>query len=121
MITVFLVEDEMLVREALKTLLSKASNVQLIGEAGTEKDALLGIREKKPQVVLLDMHLPDGDGLHVAQELLHQYHNLKIIILTAAINDTFPKRLVEVGVHGYLTKGTSSDVLLQTIEAVVKG
>lgn len=121
MINVFLVDDEQLVREALKLQIKDVSGIKVIGEASTGEAALQAIREKKPNVVLLDIHLPDVSGLHVSQKLLQQQPNIKIIILTSEANEIFSNRLLEAGVHGYFTKETDRDELINAIKSVNSG
>lgn len=121
MINVFLVDDEQLVREALRLLIKDIHGIQVVGEASTGEAALAAIREKKPDVVLLDIHLPDLSGLHVARKILQQQPQMKIIILTAAPNEIFSHRLLEAGVHGYFTKDTGRDELMKGIKAVHTG
>ncbi|AIT63776.1 response regulator [Coxiella burnetii] len=121
MISVLIVDDEQLVREALKLLLKDASGVKVIGEAETGEMALASAREKRPNVILLDVHLPDFSGLYISQKLLRQYPETKVIILTSEKNKTFSRRLLEVGVHGYLTKEAEQEELIQAIKEVQKG
>ncbi len=121
MISVLIVDDGQLVREALKLLLKDASGVEVIGEAETGEMTLASVREKRPNVLLLDVHLPDFSGLYISQKLLRQYPETKVIILTNEKNKTFSRRLLEVGVHGYLTKEAEQKELIQTIKEVQKG
>jgi DNA-binding NarL/FixJ family response regulator len=121
MINVFLVDDEQLVREALRLLIKDIPGIKVVGEAATGEAALAAIREKKPHVILLDINLPDVSGLHISRKLLQQQPQIKIIILTAAPNDIFSHRLLEAGVHGYFTKDTSRDELMNAIKSVYGG
>ena len=121
MINVFLVDDEQLVREALKLLLKDVTGIKVVGETASGEGALSAVREKKPNVILLDIHLPDISGLHVTRKLLQQHPGVKIIILTAAANEIFSQRLLEAGVHGYFTKDSSRDELINAIKAVYNG
>lgn len=121
MINVFLVDDEQLVREALRLLIKDIQGIKVVGEAASGEAAFQGVREKKPDVVLLDIHLPDVSGLYVSRKLLQQHPQIKIIILTAAPNEIFSQRLLEGGVHGYFTKDTGRDELMNGIKSVHRG
>lgn len=102
MINVVLVEDQFLIRTAIKTLFENIPDIKIIHEANTGTEALKIIRRVKPDIVLLDIDLPDIGGLEIARRLLRYNSKIKIIILTAFINDVFPKRLMQMGVSGYL-------------------
>lgn len=121
MISVLIVDDERLVREALKLLLKDTPGIKVIGEAETGEAALTKIREKRPNVILLDIHLPDISGLYITQKLRRQYPEIKIIIITTETNETFPTRLLEAGVQGYFTKEAEQGELVQAIKDVQAG
>lgn len=121
LIKILLVEDQELVRKGVLNLLSKEKTLQVVGEAPDGQTALAMLPEKKPDVVLLDLNLPDTNGMKLTEKLLRYSDHLKIIILTANVNSFFPFRLMEMGVHGYLTKSASVDELSKAIFAVHKG
>lgn len=121
MINVVLVEDHVLIRTGIKALLEDAPNIKIVGESSTGAEAVRIVRRIKPQVVLLDVDLPDLGGLEIAHRLLRYDATIKIIILTACVNDVLPSRLLEMGIAGYLTKGGSKEELTHAILQVNKG
>ena len=87
----------------------------------TSKEGLKLAKEKNPDVVLLDFKLPDANGFEVVRKLLRHSPDLKILVITAMENDFLPKRLLEAGVHGYLTKANSGNELERAIRLVHSG
>ena len=121
MVTVLLIDDHALVRSGIRNLLKDTSSIELIAEADRGQEGIRLVRELKPDVVLLDINLPDISGIEVAEKLLRFDAEIKILALTAMTNDLFPFRLLEVGVKGYLTKESSRDELIQAIKTVSVG
>lgn len=121
MIKIILIDDHALVRQGIRHMLQDAKEIQIIGEAGTGTEAVQLVREVHPNVVLLDFKLPDISGLEVTTRLLRIDPSLKILVVSSAINDLFPFRLLEAGAQGYLTKDASRDELIRGIKAVNNG
>ncbi len=115
MITVFIVDDVLLVRTAIKKLLETAPALKVLGEAGTGEEALHTLRQIKPDVVLLDIDLPDISGLEVAQRLLRRGTQSKIVVLTGSQDDIFSTRFLNMGVAGYLIKDSDPEQLTAAI------
>jgi two-component system invasion response regulator UvrY len=121
-IKILLVDDHDLVRAGIKRMLEDAPAIKVVGEARTGEEAIKLARELQPNVVLMDVKLPDGmDGLEATKRLLRQDPDIKVIALTVFDNDVYPSRLIEAGAMGYLTKGTSVDEMIQAIRAVYFG
>src|ERR1700723_3871949 len=99
-IKVVLVDDHSIVREALKQTISNEKDIRILGEARNGQEAIQLVQNCRPHVVILDFILPDMTGLDVTKKLTQWDPDLKILILTAAINDLVPFRLLEAGGHG---------------------
>lgn len=121
MVKILLIEDHSLVRAGMSQMLKEIKDITIIGEAGTGHEGIQLAKRLHPDVIILDFKLPDISGLEVALKLFRINLNLKILILTAAINDLFPFRLFEVGIHGYLTKDTSKEELVHAIKTIYGG
>lgn len=121
MIKVLLVDDHGLVRQGLNLMLRDTREVQVVGEAGSGAEAIQLVRELRPHTVILDFRLPDISGLEVTSRLLRIDPNLKIIMVSSAVNDLFPFRLLEAGAQGYLTKDVTKEELIRAIKAVNAG
>lgn len=121
MISVLIVDDEQLVRQALQVLLKDIPEIKVIAQAETGQDAIAKVREWKPNIILLDLHLPDISGLHISQRITRQFPETKIIIITSQTNETFAERLLNTGVQGFFTKGIEQEELIQGIKDVSVG
>ena len=94
---------------------------KILGEASDGKTAVQIIKKLKPDVVLLDLKLPDISGLEVTKKLLRIDPDIKILIVTAATNNLFPFRLLKAGAKGYLTKSDEKSDLIQAIQNIYEG
>jgi two-component system, NarL family, invasion response regulator UvrY len=121
MITVILIDDHAMVRNGIRQMLEDVKGIQVIGEAGTGNEGMQLARELHPQVVVLDFKLPDITGLEVTNRLVRMDPHLKILVLSSAINDLFPFRILEAGAQGYLTKDVSVEELVHAIRVVSLG
>ncbi|HTJ00937.1 MAG TPA: response regulator transcription factor [Dongiaceae bacterium] len=117
-VRVLLVDDHRIVRDGLRLALSQHADLQVVGEAGDRKAALLQIEQLQPQVVIMDIGLPDVDGVELAQEVLNRWPQLRIIILSAVADQDHLDRAMEAGVKGYLLKASASADLVRAIRAV---
>ncbi len=120
-IKVLLVDDHAIVRDGLKMLLDLNASIQVCGEAGTLKDALEIIPKAKPELILLDFKLPDGDGVSSCTMIKRLYPEVKIIILTAYSQNHLVLEAIRAGADGYLLKNIKYDVLCDTIKLVHQG
>lgn len=121
MIRVLIADDHEVVRAGLKLLLEKKENIEVIGEAGSGQETLSMCGQLNPDIVLLDLDLPDIDGLEVTQRITSLSPNVKILILTMHDNVDYAMRLVRAGVSGFVLKGEPSQNLLTAIRKVGAG
>ena len=124
MIRVYIVDDHELVRNGVKRLLADASSIKVIGEAGRGEDAVAYVRDeanRMPDVILMDIQMPGIGGMEATRKILHLNPDIKIIALTAYVDEPFPSRLLQAGAAGYLTKDTGADEMIQAIRAVNAG
>lgn len=120
-ITVYLVDDHEMVRSGVKLMLSHYSDLEIVGEAGTGSDALGGIAEAKPLVVLLDLQLPDMPGLDVLARLVDLPAAPAVLVLTVHDDDDLVVGATRAGARGYVLKHTSHEELAQAIRSVASG
>lgn len=120
-IRIVLVDDHRLVREGLRACLSDQPNIEVVGEAAGGAEALKLIPEKRPDLVLLDINMPDLSGLEVARQVLKVLPDLKILFLTMHENKEYVLGAARSGARGYVLKDASPRELLYAIEAVHKG
>jgi DNA-binding NarL/FixJ family response regulator len=121
MINVLLADDHSMIREGLKQLLELDGDIKVIGEAGNGEACLQLIEELKPDVVLLDINMPQVNGLEVLEQLRESGSKQKVLILTIHNEVEYLMRAVDIGVSGYLLKDSESSVLKRAIYAVNNG
>lgn len=119
--SIFLVDDHHPVRDGLRALLSAQENFTVIGEAENGKDALLQIPLLLPQLVLLDITLPDITGIEVTRLLQEKLPEIKIIIISVHADSESILRSLRAGAQGYLLKESAGTELLEAICAVCAG
>ena len=119
MITVAITDDHLMVVEGLKTMLNNADGIQIISTYHSVNDTIDGLQIKEPQVLLLDINLPDGNGIHLCKQLKDHYKNLKIIALSNYEDIAFIKQIIKNGANGYLIKNTNKQELITAIKTVI--
>jgi two-component system response regulator NreC len=120
-IRVILVDDHAMVREGLRLLLRTAPDIAVVGEAGNGVAALALARRVVPDVVVLDLDMPQGDGTAAVHELGKQVPSVRVLILTVHAERERLVSLLEAGVRGYLTKEAASRDLVDAIRVVAAG
>lgn len=118
MIKVLIVDDHKLLRNGIREFLNEISDIEIVGEAESGEDALTLAREVHPDVVLMDVRMPGIGGLEAARRLLRHQPGVKIIALTSCKEEPFPSRFLQIGAHGYLTKGCDFDEMNLAIHKV---
>ncbi len=121
MAQVVLVDDHALVRSGLRMMLEATSDLEVAGEAGDAEAGLRLIRKLKPEVALVDVHLPGSSGLDLTERLRRSSIPTQVVILTAIENARLPRRLLQAGALGYLTKGCASEQLLAAVRSAARG
>jgi two-component system, NarL family, response regulator DevR len=123
-ITLLVVDDSELVRAGLRTLIGArgpTSQFQIIGEAATVASAIAEADRLLPQVVLLDIRLPDGSGFEACRQILARQPDTRILVLTSVIDDNLVYEAMSSGAHGYLLKEINPQALSQAIIDVANG
>lgn len=118
---VVLIDDHPVVRQGLQSLLSQYPDIQVVGEAGNNPDALELISETHPDVILLDIRLLSQNGLSVARQLQRSGNRSRVIVLTSHEDESYLLEAAQAGVYGYLLKSASAEVLADSIRAVQRG
>ncbi len=120
MTRVYIVDDHSLFAEGLKSMLSKTKSIHVVGMASDAASAIESIDGADVDVVLLDVNLPDRDGVHVCSELLSRFPSLKIIALSMHSEASIIASMVEAGALGYVLKNAKSEELLEAISCAMK-
>ena len=120
-ISVLLTDDHALVRSGIRRLLEDSGQVNIVGEADCGEQGIKLAQELKPDVILMDVNMPGIGGVEACRRILQRNPDQKIIVLTVHNEQTFPKRMLEIGAKGYLTKECCVDDMLTAIRQVYKG
>ncbi|GAB2687864.1 response regulator [Nocardia thraciensis] len=121
MVDVFIVDDHEIVRRGLRDLLDEAADLTLIGEAATCAEARARVPAARPDVVLLDVRLPDGSGDELCRDLLASVPGVRCLMLTAFADEPSMIGAVLAGASGYLVKDVRGPELLEAIRQVAVG
>lgn len=120
-IRVLVADDHMIVRTGIRHVLESESEFEVVGEAASGSQALALAAELSPDVVLLDISMPDQSGLEVAARLRTRPGTTRVLILSMHDNPEYVLESVRVGAHGYLLKDTAATELRSAIRAVCRG
>ncbi len=118
---VFLLDDHEIVRRGLRELLEAEEGFTVVGEAGTAEEALAGIPATRPDVAVLDVRLPDGDGVEVCREIRSQHPEINCLIFTSFADDEALFSAILAGAAGYVLKQVRGTDLVDAIHRVAQG
>jgi two-component system response regulator NreC len=120
-IRLLLVDDHQVVRSGLRMLLESAGGVEIVGEAGTAREALEQVSAVRPDVVVMDIGLPDMTGIEAAREIRQRRPDTSIVALTIHEDQEYFFKMLEAGATGYVPKRAAPEELLTAIEAAAAG
>lgn len=120
-IRIVLIDDHAMLRDALRVMLAKEADIEVIGEAGDGQDALELVKRTTPDVVVMDIAMPGMSGIEATRRLMQQYPELKILALTTYTDKRFINEMLSVGAIGYIAKSAAGDQLVQAIRTVAQG
>jgi DNA-binding NarL/FixJ family response regulator len=118
MIKIFIVDDHQIVRDGLRALIQRELDMKIIGEAASYEELEKNIQIEEPDIMLLDISLPDISGIEITKIYKLKYPNIRIIILSMYMNEEFILGAVHEGVYGYLPKNTTRKELIDAIRKV---
>ncbi len=121
MVRVFLVDDHEVFRRGLVDLLSADDELKVVGEAGSVAEALVRIRDRQPDVAVLDVRLTDGDGIDLCRDLLSRLPDLICLILTSFMSEELMLDAILAGARGYVVKDIKGMELAAAIKEVAAG
>jgi DNA-binding NarL/FixJ family response regulator len=120
-VRVLIVDDDDLMRAGLKSVLASDDSVQVVGEAGDGREAVSSTRASKPDVVLMDVRMPDLDGIAATRELLAAAPDVRVVMLTTFEEDDYIFGALNAGASGFLLKRTRPEELIAAIHTVADG
>ncbi len=121
MIKVLLTDDHALVRTGIKRLLEDSQIITIVGEADSGEACIKMVQNLEPDVILMDVNMPGIGGVEACRRILQRDPQQKIIVLTIHTEQTFPKRLLEIGARGYLTKECDPAEMINAVRQVHQG
>ena len=120
-IRVVLADDHTVVRTGLKAVLSAARDIQVIGEAQNGREAVAMAERLKPDVVVMDLTMPDMDGVAATKEIVKKELAARVLVLTMHLEDDYLVPLMEAGAAGYLVKSVADRELVDAVRAIARG
>jgi DNA-binding NarL/FixJ family response regulator len=119
--TILIVDDHPFFREGLKSLLAKHSGYTVVGEAGSGKEAFSKAEELRPDLVIMDISLPDISGIEVTRKIRELLEHTRIVILSMHLKIDYITRAFRAGATGYVTKESATERLLECLGSVLEG
>lgn len=120
-IKVFLLDDHELVRRGLREFLEEEGDLEVVGEAGTATEAVDAISDSRPDVAIIDVRLPDGNGIEVCREVRSRHPEMNCLILTSYADEEALFDAIVAGASGYVLKETKTSELVRDIRKLAAG
>lgn len=121
MITVMIVDDHTVLRDGLKSIFEMENDITVIGEAESGEAALTLVPELKPDVIIMDINLPEQNGVAITRQLKNDFKEIKILMLTMHSHEEYFMSAIREGADGYLLKDAPSDQVVEAIRTVMRG
>ena len=120
-IRVLIVDDHPVVRSGIRLLLAQEDDIEPVGEAGTGRDAIFEARSLKPDVVLMDVVMPEQTGLEALPTLLHEHPDMKVLLLSMQDDPRYVREAFAAGAAGYVLKEAADAEVVTAVREVAKG
>ncbi|MBO9699333.1 MAG: response regulator transcription factor [Sporocytophaga sp.] len=121
MIKILLVDDHGIVRDGIKATLSSEKNIKIIGEASNGIEAIEQVKKLTPDVVIMDISMPEMNGIEATAIISDRYPNTKTLVLSMHDNEDYILKSIESGAYGYLLKDTGKEEFIKAITTISKG
>ena len=121
MIRVLVADDHPVVRDGLRALFEQLPDFELVGEAGTGREAIRAAVTERPDVLLMDLAMPDMDGFEATTEISHLAPDVAVLVLTMTDDESTVIRAMRAGAQGYLLKGATKEEIVRAVTAVAAG
>ena len=121
MIKLMLVDDHAMLREGLRSKFEKCPDIQIVAEAGSAHELMTKLPEARPTVILLDMKLPDANGITLIRQIKEAHPQRRIVVLPMYDHARYAEHALESGADGFVVKGSAFEELLQATRSVAEG
>ncbi len=118
---VIIIDDHPLFREGIKTIINKDCRFTVIGEAGTGNDGFEMVKEHNPDMVIIDISLPDINGIQILHEIKEEFSKINVVVLSMHSESANIIRAFKYGANGYLVKESAANKLIDCLETVLRG
>lgn len=118
---ILLADDHKMVRDGLRLLIDSQPDMRVVGEAANGREVLVKARELKPDVVVMDLSMPELNGLQATEKLQAEHPEIKVVAITANEDESYLRQLCKVGASGYVLKRSAGQELVKAINLVAKG
>ena len=120
-IKILLADDHVVVRAGTRQLLERQPDIKVVGEASTGREAIQLADDLEPDVVVMDVRMPDGGGIEATKRIKEKHPEIAVLVLTAHDDEEYVFALLQAGANGYLLKTAEADELTKAIRTVIKG
>ncbi|MFO7614942.1 MAG: response regulator transcription factor [Bacteroidales bacterium] len=120
-LNIIIVDDHEFFRNGLKMVINRLKYAKVVGEATNGKEFLELLRQKEPDIVLIDIQMPQMNGIEATRQALEEYPDLKIVALTMFDDEEYIQSMIDAGAKGFLLKNITREVLDQALQAVQSG
>ncbi len=121
MIRILIADDHAIVRAGLKRIIEEDGSIELVAEAGSGREAVQMVREHQPDVVLLDISMPERSGIDALEDIRRAHPGVRVLILSMHPEDQYAIRCLSQGADGYMTKESAPELLLDAIRKLYGG
>jgi len=118
---VFIVDDHYMVIEGIRSLLQNEKDVEWVGHASNAASCLAFLQKQQPDVILMDINLPDKSGIDLCKEVIEKYPSIFIIGLSTFNQQSFIQKMMDNGASGYVLKNATQEELMEAVHTVMKG
>ncbi len=118
---VVLVDDHPAIRDGIAAMLKTAGTFVIVSAVGTYQEGLRAVERERPDVAVVDITLPDGNGLDLIRNVVKEFHDLRVIVLTMHARRQLADQAFEAGAHGYLLKESTGELLAEGIRRIIDG
>src|SRR6185437_9542580 len=121
MIKIVLADDHGIVRDGIKSTLRDEKNFKIVGEASNGEEAIDKVKKLAPDVIIMDISMPEMNGIEATSIISKKYHDTKTLVLSMHDNEDYILKSIEAGASGYILKDTAKEEFIKAINAVSKG
>lgn len=121
MLELIITDDHKIIRDGLKALLKEEENIKVVGEAGNGKELIDLLPSVCPDVILMDIHMPEMDGIETTKFIVANYPSVKVLALSMMESEEYVKAMVDAGAYGYVLKSSGKDELVNAIRIISSG